>query len=125
MVYRRGIIGLALFFLLAGFQEYAGAEDLSGELSLVNTVTVGLAGTENLSIDYSAAEVIVREGGTDELVIREYMKKDRPQYYARISRSGKSVSIRQGRRPWLSWLWKIRMEIELPRSFRENIRITG
>jgi hypothetical protein len=115
---------LALFFLSAGVRGYAGGGNASGELILVNTVTVSLAGVKNLSIDSADAGVIVRNGGTGELVIREYMEKDHPQYYARVSQAGETVNIRQGRRPWLFWLRETRIEIDLPRSFRENIRIT-
>jgi DUF4097 and DUF4098 domain-containing protein YvlB len=114
---------LALLLLLAGGRGYA-REDSLQELPLVNTVTLSLAGVENLSISYADDEVILRESGTGELVVREYMKKDRSQYHAQVSRSGETLSVRQGRRPWLSRSWKARIEIELPRSFRENIRIS-
>jgi DUF4097 and DUF4098 domain-containing protein YvlB len=52
------------------------------------------------------------------------METDRSRYYARISRSGETLTIKSGRRPWFNWSWKSRMEIYLPRSFRENIRIS-
>ncbi|MDR2109722.1 MAG: DUF4097 domain-containing protein [Spirochaetaceae bacterium] len=116
---------LALFLLLAGGGAggHAG-ENSPGELPLVNTVTLSLTGVENLSLDYADDEVIIRESGTGELVIREYMERDRPRYHANVSRSGGNLSVRRGRRPWLSWSWKARIEIYIPPSFRENIRIS-
>ncbi|MDR2101074.1 MAG: DUF4097 domain-containing protein [Treponema sp.] len=113
------ITGMILCLLLAG-----GLRAYAAEIPLVNTESLSLAEVKNLSINYSSDGVILRESVTGELVIKEYMTKDRPQYYAVISRSGDSLSIRPGRRPWFSWSWRSRVEIYLPQSFRENIRIS-
>jgi DUF4097 and DUF4098 domain-containing protein YvlB len=113
--------GLILFLITAGALTGYTAADLP----LVNTQTVGLGGTDTLSISYGSGEVILRESGTGDLIIREYMKTDQPRYYANISRSGGTVTIRQGRRPWFNWFWETRMELYLPPSFRENIRISN
>jgi DUF4097 and DUF4098 domain-containing protein YvlB len=111
---------LALLLVLAGARGYA-----QENLPLVNTVTLSLEGADILSLNWGDDEVILRESGTGDLIIREYMKKDRPQYYAQVTRSGGTVTIRRGRRPWLPWFWKTaRIEIYLPRSFRENLRIS-
>lgn len=118
----------ALFLLLAGIPGGYAEGESEGDrdnLSLVNTLSLSLAGVENLSLECADDEMIIRESETGELVIREYMNRDRPQYYTRVSRTGETLSIRRGRRPWLSWSWKFRIEIDLPRSFRENIRITN
>jgi DUF4097 and DUF4098 domain-containing protein YvlB len=93
-------------------------------LPLVNTVSLNLAEVKNLSISYADDEVILRESETAELIIQEYMKSDRARYYANVSRSGESLSIKRGRRPWFGWNWKVRVEISLPRSFRENLRLS-
>jgi DUF4097 and DUF4098 domain-containing protein YvlB len=77
-----------------------------------------------LAINYADSEVFIRESGTGDLVFKEYMETDRSRYYARISRSGETLTIKSGRRPWFNWSWKARVEIYLPRSFRENIRIS-
>ena len=113
-------IGLILFFITAG--ALAG---YAADLVLVNTQTLGLGGTDTLSISYGSGEVILRESETGDLIVKEYMKTDRPRYYANISRSGEAITIRPGRRPWFNWFWEARMEIYLPSSFRENIRISN
>ncbi|MDR2759661.1 MAG: DUF4097 domain-containing protein [Spirochaetaceae bacterium] len=112
---------LILFLVLAGALRGYALEDLS----LVNTQSISLEGIDTLSLSYGDDEVILRESGTGDLIIKEYMKIDRSQYYADISRSAGTVSIRRGRRPWLYWSWKARAEIYLPASFRENIRISN
>jgi lia operon protein LiaG len=111
---------LGLLMVWVGVPGYAW-----DELSLVNTETVSLAGTESLSIEYGSGGVILRESDSEDLVIREYMKEDRPRYYVRITRSGGTVRVREGRRPWLNWFWKVRTEIDLPRSFRGNLSIAN
>jgi DUF4097 and DUF4098 domain-containing protein YvlB len=110
----------ALLLFMGGVLGAYAQEDLP----LVNTVSLNLAEVKNLSINYADDEVILRESGTAELIIREYMKKDRSRYYANVSRSGESLSIKRGQRPWFSWNWKTRVEISLPRSFRENLRLS-
>jgi hypothetical protein len=107
--------------VLAAAGPAYGLEDLP----LAHTETVDLAGIENLSIGCGQDAVILRESGTGELVIKEYMSRDSQRYYARISRSAGTLQIRQGRRPWFSWGWKVRAEIYLPRSFRGNLRIAN
>ncbi|MDR1972617.1 MAG: DUF4097 domain-containing protein [Treponema sp.] len=111
--------GLAMILAAAGLY---GAE----ELPLVNTETLSLKDIENLSISYGHDEVILRESETGDLVIREYMTRDQDRYHVRVSRTGRTVQIRRGRRPWfLRWNWRARVEIYLPRSFRENLRIVN
>jgi DUF4097 and DUF4098 domain-containing protein YvlB len=120
------ILGAALLFLLAGVPGGFGEEENAGGLFLVNTLNLSLAGVETLSISYGSDDVILRESETGELIVKEYMKKNNPRYYAEVSRFGGTLRVKSGRRPWLSWHWeKVRAEIYLPRSFRENLRISN
>jgi DUF4097 and DUF4098 domain-containing protein YvlB len=120
--FRPGVKGLLVLFLaMAGaLRGYAAAD-----LSLVNTQTISLSGIDTLSIGYGSGEVILRESETGDLLIKEFMKQNRPRYYANISQSGGTLTIKQGRRPWFNWFWEARMEVYLPASFRENIRISN
>jgi hypothetical protein len=118
---------ISTFFGLFLILTAAGLHALE-ELPLVNTETVSLAGIENLSISYGQDDVILRESGTGDLVIREYARWDHSRYYARVSRAGGTLSIKRGWRPWPFWLFwrrRARAEIYIPRSFRENLRITN
>jgi hypothetical protein len=110
-------IAWALFLGLAG---YAPCQDLP----LANTRTLGMEGVRILSIQYGADDVFIRESETGDIILKEYMPQDRSRYYAKISRSGETLTIRQGRRPWFRWSWKARAELYLPRSFREHIRMS-
>jgi DUF4097 and DUF4098 domain-containing protein YvlB len=118
-------IAMALFLLFAAISGgYAEGEFEEGELLLVNTLNPSLGGIENLNLESGGDEMIIRESATGELVIREYMKKDRPKYYVQVSRSGGTLTVKRPWWPWPSKLWtRARIEIDLPRSFRENIRI--
>jgi hypothetical protein len=116
------VFGLALFLALAGALYSPGALE---DPAPVFTETVDLGGIENLSISYGEDEVLLRESEGADLVIKEYMSRDRPRYYARITRSGGTVQIKRGRRPLFSWNWKARAEIYLPRSFRGNLRLSN
>jgi DUF4097 and DUF4098 domain-containing protein YvlB len=110
----------AAIFLLAGWAGLSALEDLP----LVNTETVSLEGISVLSISYGHGDLMIREGDSERLVIREYMSRDNPRYYAEISRNADAVRIGQGRRPWFfGFSFRSRAEIFLPPSFRENLRI--
>ena len=107
--------------LLAAAAGVYGQEDLP----LVNSRTISLEGVENLSLSYGSDDLVLRKGEPGELFIREYMERDRPRYYADVTRSGDTVQIRRGRRPLLPWLRRARAEIYLPPSFRGNLRIVN
>ncbi|MDR2160136.1 MAG: DUF4097 domain-containing protein [Treponema sp.] len=110
----------ALLLLLAGAGGYA-----QEDLPLVNTQNISLEGVENLSVSYGSGDVIIRKSDSEELVIREYLERDRPRYYVDVAGSGDTVQIRRGRRPLLPWLRQARAEIYLPPSFRGNLRIVN
>ncbi|MDR1278539.1 MAG: DUF4097 domain-containing protein [Treponema sp.] len=112
----------ALFLLLAGFAGLSAQENLS----LVNTGTISLEGISALSISYEHDEVILRESDSNDLVIREYMNRNKPRYYADVSRRDGTLHIRGGARPWFfGFLLRVRAEIYLPASFRENLRLAN
>jgi DUF4097 and DUF4098 domain-containing protein YvlB len=112
--------GAALLFLLSAGGGY-GQEDLP----LVNTRTVSLEGVDSLSISYGSDDFVLRKSDSGDLVIREYMERDRPRYYAEVTRSGDTVQIRRGRRPLTPWLRRARAEIYLPPAFRGNFRLVN
>jgi DUF4097 and DUF4098 domain-containing protein YvlB len=119
---RRPIRAAALLLCIC----LAGTAWALDEPPLANTETVEMGNIENLSISYGGDAVILRESETPDLVIKEYMSRDSRRYYARITRSGDTVRINRGRRPWFNWgLWKARIEIYLPRSFRGNLRLAN
>jgi hypothetical protein len=110
--------------LLAGLAGPAGGRlHALGDLPLVHTRVLDMGNAETLTISYGHDDLILRESESEDLVIREYMNRDHSRYAARVSREGKTVRIRRGRRPWLNWNWEARAEISLPRSFRGNLRI--
>jgi DUF4097 and DUF4098 domain-containing protein YvlB len=95
------------------------------EPRLVHTETLDMGGIGELILSYGQDEVILRESESGDLVIKEYMSRDNPRYYARISRSQGTAQLKRGKRPWLRWNWEARAEIYLPQSFRGNLRIAN
>jgi lia operon protein LiaG len=115
-----------VFLALTALNAYAGgASALDMDLPLVNTQVINLNGVDNLSIGYGSDYVILWESESDELVLKEYMPRDESRYYADISQSPGTVSVKRGRRPWPYWSWKARAEIFLPRSFHGNLRLSN
>lgn len=113
---------LPLLLLLAGFTGLFALEDLP----LVNTQTVSLEGINALSLSYGHGDVVLRESSSGDLVLREYMNRDKARYYAELARTAGELRIRGGRRPWFfGFLFRSRVEIYLPPSFHENLRIAN
>jgi hypothetical protein len=112
----------ALLLLLAGFAGLPALEDLP----LVNTQNISLEGIDALSVSYGYDNVILRESDSGGIIIREYMNRDNPRYYADVSRNAGTLRIRGGRRPWFfKSSLRVRAEIYLPPAFRGDLRIAN
>ena len=108
---RRLAAVLPLLLLLAGFTGLFALEDLP----LVNTQTISLEGIDTLSISYGHGGVVLRESSSGELVIREYMNRDKARYYAELTRTAGELRIRRGGRPWFfGFLFRSRAEMSMP-----------
>jgi hypothetical protein len=116
----RGAAPVLLLLLAVSVPGFA-----QDDLPLVNTTTISPVGVDTFSISYGSHDVIIRESDTGSFVLKEYMEKDRPRYYSRVSRSEGTVIVRQGQQPWFHWFRKQpRVEIYLPGEFRKNLMIS-
>jgi DUF4097 and DUF4098 domain-containing protein YvlB len=113
------VILSAFFMFCIALPAFCG-----GNLELVNTKEINLDGIIDVKILYSSERVSVSIGTTDTLIIKEYMSKNDSRYFAKITNSGNTVTIENGR-------WPIRpfntfnrsLEVYLPPSYRNTMSI--
>ncbi|MCL2006935.1 MAG: DUF4097 domain-containing protein [Treponema sp.] len=117
------IIGLFLFFLMA-FSVYSNGRR---EIPLVNEQNMQLENAISLEIDYRSEEVVLFINSTNSIIVREYMSENNIDYYANITHTGNTLSIKRGDRPVSLGLFGsffARVEVYLPEHFIQNIDIT-
>lgn len=106
-----------MFYVAALLAVCLALYGFSFNASLVNTQYVDLSDIHTVNIAYISDRVTFYESETNELVLKEYMNRNNPDFFARISTSGKTLNIEHGRRPWFSWLISD-VEIYLPKSYQ-------
>lgn len=94
----------------------------SSATSLVNTQTLDLKDVNLININYIADDVTFYENDGNELIVKEYMNQSKPDYFARISTSGKALNVEHGQRPWFSFLIS-NVEIYLPKHYKGALTI--
>jgi DUF4097 and DUF4098 domain-containing protein YvlB len=112
-------MGTLIKLLVFGF-AFFGVNQLfaAGNLKLVNTQTLDMNSVETLNILYSSDNIVLLESNNDNLVLKEFMSRNRPKYCANIEKSQGSITINSGMRPWFI---RTRIEIYVPKTFSENL----
>jgi len=97
----------------------------NGNLELVNTQEIDLDNINDVKISYSSDTVSLLMGTTDKLVIKEYMNEDNDKYFAKITKSGNTVIVENGRSPFrpIFNFFNRRLEVYLPLSYGNALTI--
>jgi DUF4097 and DUF4098 domain-containing protein YvlB len=108
--------------ILNGASAYCGG--LSEE-DLVNVQEISLEHITGIEIVYRWEKISIHQGDTDALVIKEYMSRDNPRYYADISNTGNKIVVERGRRPIGIFIntFNARAEVFIPKSYMNAISI--
>jgi DUF4097 and DUF4098 domain-containing protein YvlB len=96
-----------------------------GNTELVNTQEIDLNNIFDVKIIYSSENISLFMGTTDKLIIKEYMSEDNSKYYAGISKSGNTVTIKNGQWPFRLFFnsFNRRLEVYIPLSYKNTINI--
>jgi len=89
-----------------------------GNLDLVNTQTVDMNSVKTLNISYSSDNIFLLESDSDNLVLKEFMTRSSPVYFANIEKSQDAIRISNGVRPMFI---RTRIEIYVPKMFTDNL----
>lgn len=91
---------------------------------LVNEITFSLDNVSEVTISYDEENVTFYESGNDELVVKEYMTKNKNSYHARVDQSSDSIQISEGGKPIFKDGFYRYIEVYLPASYHENLAVT-
>jgi DUF4097 and DUF4098 domain-containing protein YvlB len=106
--------------LLVAIFAFFGVNQLFavGSLELVNSQTVDMNFVKTLNISYSSDNIVLFESNDNRLILKEFMTRNSPRYFANIEKSQDAVSISNGARPSLI---RTRIEIYVPKLFTGNL----
>lgn len=106
------------------FDDNIDTEIYVESLKLVNEKTFDLSEIENLDVNYKFVKVAVLPTDGSQLVLREYMSRDNPNYYAHTKVSDGVISIHEGNYPKLLPL-KVRVQLLVPNNFIGGLRLVN
>lgn len=110
---------LTVFFLfsLMGCSQSQNQE-------IANEIHFSLEGISDVTISYDEEPVTFYPSENNELVIKEYITKNRNSYYAHVKQNGDSIHISEGGKPFFKNGFSRRIEVYLPASYTETLTIT-
>jgi len=89
-------------------------------LELVNSQIIEIDLAKTLSILYNSDNIVLLESNDNNLVLKEYMTRNKVKYYAEIETSEYSITMHNGKRPWLI---RTRIEVYIPKIFTNNLSV--
>lgn len=92
--------------------------------SSANEFRFSLEGITDVTISYDEEPITFYQAEGDELIIKEYMTKNKSSYYANVKQSGDSIHISEGSKPFFKSGFSRRIEVFLPASYMEALKIT-
>jgi len=112
------VLKLILVFVFSFFAVYKLSALVTMEL--VNSQVIEMDLSKNLSILYDSDNVVLLESSNNNLVLKEYMTRNRAKYYAEIMKSENGITIHNGKRPWLI---RTRIEVYIPRILTNKLNV--
>lgn len=106
-----------LLFLLSGCGEQQTAKP-------ANELTFSLDDIKNITISYDDENISFFESENNNLIIKEYMSKDKKSYHAKVSENKDSIQISEGAKPFFKDGFTRYVEVYLPNSYSENLKVT-
>lgn len=92
--------------------------------SVANEIRFSLEGITDVTISYDEEQITFYQAEGDELIIKEYMTKNKSSYYANVKQSGDSIHISEGGKPFFKSGFSRRIEVFLPASYMDALKIT-
>lgn len=117
---RQFIIGLLIALYLSTMTGCANSQPAR----LANEIHFDISNISELCISYDEENITFYESDNDELVIKEYMSKDKDSYYANVSQSSDSIKVSEGGKPFFKGGFSRYIEVYFPKEYRGNLTVT-
>lgn len=119
---KRKIILIFILFIITIFSASACGKGSSTKL--VNEMSFSLENISDLTISYDDENISFFQNENDNLVIKEYMSKDKESYHAKVSQKKNSIQINEGGKPFFKKDFIRCVEVYLPSAYSANIKVT-
>ncbi len=111
---------LTVFFLFA----LSGCSH-SQNPEVANEISFSLEKISDVTISYDEEPITFYSTEGNELIIKEYMTKNRSSYYARVTQTDSSIHISEGGKPFFKSGFSRSIEVFLPTSYMEALTVTA
>lgn len=115
---------LICFFIITCFLFTLEGCSKSQSSEIANEIRFSLEGISDVTIGYDEEAITFYQAEGDELIIKEYMTKNKSSYYAHVEQNGNSIHISEGGKPFLKSGFSRRVEVFLPDSYMEALTVT-
>lgn len=112
-----GFVSILFLFSLAGCSGSKNSE-------MANELHFSLEEISDVTISYDEEAITFYEADNDELVIKEYMTKNKTSYHADVTEDKNSIHISEGSKPFFKNGFSRHIEVYLPASYRDALTIT-
>lgn len=92
---------------------------------MANEIQFSIDKVTSLTISYDDEDIEFYAGEGDTLIIKEYMTDNKSSYYAKVKESGNDIKISEGKKPFFEKGFSRRVEVYLPKNFRESLSVTS
>jgi len=96
----------------------------SQNATLANEINLPLDGVTDINISYDDEQITFFTLDSNELVVKEYMSKDKKSFYANVKVKGNSIRITEGLKPLAKKGFVRRVEIFLPSTYSQSFTLS-
>lgn len=89
-----------------------------------NELSFSMDGIKEVIISYDDEDVSFFQSKNENLVIKEYMNKNKKSYHAKVTRNDTSIKVSEGGKPLFKDGFVRYIEVYLPASYNQNLKIT-
>lgn len=106
-----------LLIVLAGCSRSAASQP-------ANELHFSLEGVSDVTISYDEEPVTFFAADSSDLIIKEYMTKNKSSYYADVKQKNGSIHVSEGGKPFFKGGFSRYIEVYLPVSYAEALTVT-
>ena len=112
-----GLLVVACLFTLSGCSH-------SNSTQVANEMRFNLNAISDITISYDEEAVTFFQSDSDELIIKEYMSKNKSSYYANVKQDSASIHVSEGGKPFFKSNFTRYIEVYFPEEYNGNLTVT-
>lgn len=115
----------ALFIIVSFILLTLTGCENSQSAQMVNELSFPLDEITEITISYDDEAITFFESDSNNLIVKEYMNKNKEKYHAKVSEKSNNIKISEGGKPFSKDSFNRYIEVYLPVSYSEDLKITS